>query len=163
MRSKPWSSTTAVSPSRSELVGGEAGVVLAQGMSPSADGRVRNLDAPGFGRAEVFMPGAGNRQRRSKAGNSARPGWLELEITGGLPMDFRKNRREAGSSDSASEPGSNAPASRRRLLGFLVGSGVIASLVSFIYPILEFILPPTVAEMAADTVAAQTGELLPGT
>jgi Rieske Fe-S protein len=78
-------------------------------------------------------------------------------------MDFRKNRQEVGSSDSAPEPGANAPAGRRRLLGFLVGSGVVASLVSFIFPILEFILPPTVAEMDTDTVAAQAGELIPGT
>jgi Rieske Fe-S protein len=66
-------------------------------------------------------------------------------------------------SDSSTEARPAAPRGRRRLLGILVGSGVVASLVSFIYPILEFILPPTVAEMDTDTVAAQEGELAPGT
>ncbi len=48
---------------------------------------------------------------------------------------------------------------RRRLLGFLVGSGVMASFVSFVYPILRFVLPPQSGEMDADTVAAKVNEL----
>jgi Rieske Fe-S protein len=50
---------------------------------------------------------------------------------------------------------------RRRLLGFLVGSGVMASFVSFVYPILSFVLPPQSGEMDADTVAAKANELAP--
>ncbi len=64
---------------------------------------------------------------------------------------------------SAPEAGRVATPGRRRLLGFLVGSGVVASLVSIIYPILKFVLPPRRAEMDADTVAAQANELAPGT
>jgi Rieske Fe-S protein len=48
---------------------------------------------------------------------------------------------------------------RRRVLGFLVGSGVMASFVSFVYPILSFVLPPQSGEMDADTVAAKANEL----
>ncbi|MBI1750783.1 MAG: Rieske 2Fe-2S domain-containing protein [Acidobacteria bacterium] len=48
---------------------------------------------------------------------------------------------------------------RRRMLGFLVGSGVMASLASFVYPILRFVLPPQSGELDADTVAAKANEL----
>jgi cytochrome b6-f complex iron-sulfur subunit len=48
---------------------------------------------------------------------------------------------------------------RRRLLGFLVGSGVMASLVSVVYPILRFVLPPPTGELDADTIAAKANEL----
>ncbi len=57
---------------------------------------------------------------------------------------------------------SGAPRSaRRRLLGFLVGSGVLASLASILYPILKFLLPPRTGELDADTIAARVGELGP--
>jgi Rieske Fe-S protein len=74
----------------------------------------------------------------------------------------KENKTGAGTSDSASEIGEGAPSGRRRLLGFLFGSGVVASLISFIYPILKFVFPPTLAEMDTDTVAAEAGELAPG-
>jgi Rieske Fe-S protein len=45
------------------------------------------------------------------------------------------------------------------MLGFLVGSGVMASFVSFVYPILSFVLPPESGELDADTVAAKANEL----
>ncbi len=51
--------------------------------------------------------------------------------------------------------------SRRRLLGFLLGSGILASLVSIAYPILKFLLPPRRAELDADVVAARADELAP--
>jgi cytochrome b6-f complex iron-sulfur subunit len=75
----------------------------------------------------------------------------------------KENKTEAGISDSASEVGQGVPSGRRRLLGFLFGSGVVASLISFIYPILNFVFPPPVAEMDTDTIAAEAGELAPGT
>ncbi len=64
---------------------------------------------------------------------------------------------------STPEPDRVATPGRRRLLGFLFGSGVTASLISFIYPIFKFVLPPRRAEMDADTVAAQADELAPST
>lgn len=53
------------------------------------------------------------------------------------------------------------PSSRRRLLEVLMGSGVAASLASFIYPILKFLLPPRTAEADSDTVVAKINELAP--
>jgi cytochrome b6-f complex iron-sulfur subunit len=64
--------------------------------------------------------------------------------------------------NSNPEAAGKAPTGRRQLLGFLVGSGVVASLVSFLYPIFKFVLPPRHGELDADTVAARVGELGPG-
>jgi Rieske Fe-S protein len=58
-------------------------------------------------------------------------------------------------------PAEGASSGRRRLLGFLVGTGVAASLVSIFYPVLKFILPPVAEELDSDTVAAKVGELTP--
>ncbi len=60
---------------------------------------------------------------------------------------------------TVSESGQPEQPGRRRLLGFLVGSGVMASLVSFVYPILRFVLPPQSGELDADTIAAKANEL----
>jgi len=49
---------------------------------------------------------------------------------------------------------------RRRFLEFLLGSSLAASVVSVLYPILQFVLPPRAAELDADTVvAAKVDEL----
>jgi cytochrome b6-f complex iron-sulfur subunit len=61
--------------------------------------------------------------------------------------------KTAPESDHPVQPG------RRQLLGFLVGSGVMASLVSVVYPILSFVLPPASGELDADSVAAKVNEL----
>ena len=61
--------------------------------------------------------------------------------------------------NTASETSRPEQPGRRRVLGFLVGSGVMASLVSFVYPILRFVLPPPSGEMDLDTVAAKANEL----
>lgn len=51
---------------------------------------------------------------------------------------------------------------RRRLLGFLLGSSVLASLASILYPILKFVLPPATGELETDSVvAAGADELAP--
>lgn len=51
---------------------------------------------------------------------------------------------------------------RRRLLGVLLGSSVVASLAAVLYPVLKFVLPPLSAELDADTVvAARADELAP--
>ncbi len=77
-------------------------------------------------------------------------------------MAVSNDRSEAKGSNPASQSGGGASRERRGLLGLLVGCGIVASLVSIIYPILEFILPPTVAEVDTETVAARLDELVPG-
>jgi len=68
------------------------------------------------------------------------------------------NEATPGTNERRQEP---APG-RRRLLGFLLGSSLLASLASIIYPILKFVLPPPSGEMDADTVvAARADELAP--
>ena len=50
--------------------------------------------------------------------------------------------------------------SRRRLINLLLSSGVAASIISFIYPAIRYIIPPPVAESASRfVVAAKVGEL----
>lgn len=55
-----------------------------------------------------------------------------------------------------------APA-RRRWLGLLLGSSLVASLASVFYPIFKFVLPPRTGELANTVVAAHVDELLPNT
>jgi Rieske Fe-S protein len=63
---------------------------------------------------------------------------------------------------SGSDSGAGPAPARRRLLGFLLGSSVVASVASFVYPVLKFVLPPETGELDADTVvAAQADELAP--
>ena len=50
---------------------------------------------------------------------------------------------------------------RRQLLGWVVCSGIVASLGSILYPIFKFLLPPKLRELDADTVAAKVNELAP--
>lgn len=66
--------------------------------------------------------------------------------------------------ENRDQPAATRPAApgRRRLLGFLLGSSLLASLASFFYPILKFVLPPETTEMDTDTVvAARADELAP--
>jgi cytochrome b6-f complex iron-sulfur subunit len=57
---------------------------------------------------------------------------------------------------------STVQASRRRLVEILLGGGVFASIVSFLYPVLRYLVPPAVAELGGDeVVAAKVGELRP--
>ena len=52
--------------------------------------------------------------------------------------------------------------SRRDWLSALVRGGFTASVISFLYPVVRFILPPEIAESAADEVTAtKTSELPP--
>ncbi len=59
------------------------------------------------------------------------------------------------------DAGGPPKAARRRVLELLVGSGVAASLVSVLYPIFKFLLPPRAGELDADAVAAHADELAP--
>ncbi len=49
---------------------------------------------------------------------------------------------------------------RRRFIELLLGTGVVASAISFLYPVLRFIVPPKMANLGSGTVVAGTvGEL----
>ncbi len=53
---------------------------------------------------------------------------------------------------------------RRRFLGMLLGGGLLASALSFIYPVLRYLVPPRLTDMGGDTVVAgKVGELRPNT
>ena len=52
-----------------------------------------------------------------------------------------------------------APA-RRRFVEFLLGGGLLASAVSFLYPVLRYLIPPAATDLGGDTVVAgRVGEL----
>jgi len=51
---------------------------------------------------------------------------------------------------------------RRRVVGFLLGGGLFASLASFVYPVLRYLIPPSVADLGGDeVVASKVGDLKP--
>ena len=51
---------------------------------------------------------------------------------------------------------------RRTFVDWLLGIGVMGSLVSFLYPVLRFVIPPPVAEaIELNVVAATLGEIPP--
>lgn len=54
------------------------------------------------------------------------------------------------------------PVGRRSFVDLLLGGGLIGAAVSFLYPVLKFVMPPAVAEaMEQSVVAAKVGELPP--
>jgi Rieske Fe-S protein len=62
-------------------------------------------------------------------------------------------------------PGMNAPTSepapvRRRFVEVLLGGGLLASVASFLYPILRYLVPPAPPDLGSDSVvAAKVGDL----
>ena len=51
---------------------------------------------------------------------------------------------------------------RRRAIGMFLGGGVLASLASFLYPVLRFLVPPAVVDLGGDeVVAAKLVEIRP--
>jgi Rieske Fe-S protein len=53
---------------------------------------------------------------------------------------------------------------RRRLVQILLGGGLVASVASFLYPVLRYLVPPATADLGTDTVVAgRVGELKPNT
>jgi len=51
---------------------------------------------------------------------------------------------------------------RRRMIEVLLGGGLLASFVSFLYPVLRYLVPPPVADLGGDeVVAAKLTELKP--
>ena len=62
--------------------------------------------------------------------------------------------------DSPHRPPDDAPQPTRRWVNLLLGTGVVASIGSFLYPALRYILPPEVAESTSrSVVAAKANEL----
>jgi cytochrome b6-f complex iron-sulfur subunit len=62
--------------------------------------------------------------------------------------------------------GSQGPAPvkppRRRIVEVLLGGGLFASFVSFLYPVLRYLIPPRVVDLGGDeVVASKVGELKP--
>jgi Rieske Fe-S protein len=57
------------------------------------------------------------------------------------------------------DPPSGGPP-RRHIIEILLGSGLFASFVSFVYPVLRYLIPPPMADLGGDeVVAAKLGEL----
>jgi len=53
-------------------------------------------------------------------------------------------------------------AGRRRFLGAVLGGGLLASFISFFYPVLRYLVPPAVTDMGGDSVVAgRVGDLKP--
>jgi Rieske Fe-S protein len=53
-------------------------------------------------------------------------------------------------------------ASRRRAIEIFLGGGLLASLASFLYPVLRYFVPPAVTDLGGDeVVAAKLGDLKP--
>jgi cytochrome b6-f complex iron-sulfur subunit len=51
---------------------------------------------------------------------------------------------------------------RRRVIEFFLGGGLLASFASFLYPVLRYLVPPKVAELGGEeVVAGKLGELKP--
>jgi Rieske Fe-S protein len=62
------------------------------------------------------------------------------------------------------DPGDRGNSARRRLIKVLLGGGFAASAVSFLYPVLRYLVPPSAAQSSVEsTVAAHVGELKPNT
>ena len=56
----------------------------------------------------------------------------------------------------------SVPTPRRRIVEFLLGGGLFATLVSFVYPVLRYLIPPPVADLGADEIVAlKVGDLKP--
>ena len=59
-------------------------------------------------------------------------------------------------------PDPSVQPTRRRLVEVLLGGGLLASLASFLYPVLRYLVPPAVADLGGDSVvAAKVNELKP--
>jgi nitrite reductase/ring-hydroxylating ferredoxin subunit len=53
-----------------------------------------------------------------------------------------------------------SPPARRTFLQLLLGAGLLGSLASFFYPVLQYLIPPAAADLGSDeVVAGKVGEL----
>lgn len=63
-------------------------------------------------------------------------------------------------SDNAVSSSAAPLTGRRRFVEFFLGGGLFASALSFLYPILRYLIPPQSADLGSDTVvAARVGDL----
>ncbi len=63
-----------------------------------------------------------------------------------------------GMTDVGSRP--SPPMPRRRFVEVLLGGGLVATAIAFIYPVLRFLIPPKSADLGSDSVVAgRVGEL----
>lgn len=73
------------------------------------------------------------------------------------------SKKEAGTLTQDREP-PPGDARRRRFVEMLLGGGIIASIISFLYPVLRYLVPPPVADLGGDeVVAGRVGDLKPNT
>ena len=72
-------------------------------------------------------------------------------------------REEATAPHGNSGEASGAPTpGRRRFVEALLGGGLLATAVSFLYPVLRYLVPPASADLGSNTVvAAKVGDLKP--
>jgi Rieske Fe-S protein len=55
---------------------------------------------------------------------------------------------------------SSPPVARRRFVEILLGSGLVATAVAFVYPVLRYLVPPKASDLGSDAVVAgRVGEL----
>src|SRR5208283_3363058 len=60
------------------------------------------------------------------------------------------------------EPIPQTQTTRRHAIELFLGGGILASLASFLYPVLRFLVPPTVVDLGGDeVVAAKLVEIKP--
>jgi len=86
-----------------------------------------------------------------------------VERSWGEGVDFRRARavREDAALTDMTETAGVQP-ERRRMVEFLLGGGMLASVLSFFYPVLRYLVPPAVPDLGGDeVVAAKAGDLKP--
>lgn len=58
--------------------------------------------------------------------------------------------------------GQTAPLPRRRFVEVLLGTGFLATVIAFLYPVVRYLVPPKIADLGSDSVVAgRVGELKP--
>jgi len=69
-------------------------------------------------------------------------------------------RVDGNSGKSPAGGGEERPDSGRRWVNILLGTGIIATIASFVYPAIRYVIPPPVSEASnLSVVAARVGEL----
>ena len=69
-------------------------------------------------------------------------------------------KMDPGQPGAAAREAQPASSARRRAVQFLLGGGLLASAISFLYPVLRYLIPPAATDLGSDTVVAgRVGEL----
>ena len=70
----------------------------------------------------------------------------------------------AGHCESCKKTSTPEPPTRRNLLSWLLGGGLVTSFASFLYPVMKFVNPPQISEAAVnEVVAGKIEDLKPNT